>query len=72
MINYLLHVGVEEHIYSAMDTGDASFLNNLKANCPAKEKIRLRTGTQIIIVKNIDVVGNLANGTRGVVIGFTR
>ena len=63
---------VEEHSYTAVDSGEGSYLHLLKQNCPAKEHLKLRTGTQIIIVKNVNVANNLANGTRGVVCGFTR
>ena len=61
-----------EQVFSAIDTGDSEYLNNLKHHCPAKSSIRLRVGAQVVIVKNIDVQRNLANGTRAVVVGFTK
>lgn len=38
--------------------------------CPVVERIELCIGAQVMLVKNIDLACGLANGSRGVVIGF--
>ena len=56
--------------YAAQDDGDGSFLDSLKKNCPAPEVLRLRIGAQVMLLKNLDAVGGLVNGSRGVVSEF--
>ena len=60
----------DDHVYHAQDGGEPAFLNQLVRNCAADEIITLREGAQVILLKNLDVVNGLVNGSRGVVIGF--
>lgn len=40
-------------------------------DCPAEKSIELRVGAQVLLLKNVADYGNLVNGSRGVVIGFS-
>jgi ATP-dependent DNA helicase PIF1 len=44
--------------------------NKFKKYCPVSERIELCVGAQVMLVKNIDLYCGLANGSRGVVMGF--
>jgi ATP-dependent DNA helicase PIF1 len=43
----------------------------MNKNCIAPEVLELVIGAQVMLTKNIDVEAGLANGSRGVVVGFT-
>ena len=40
-------------------------------DCPAQEKLTLRVGAKVILLKNLDQHAGLVNGCRGVVTGFS-
>lgn len=42
----------------------------LQNTCPAKSKIELKVGCQVILMKNLRVAQGLCNGSRGVVVKF--
>jgi ATP-dependent DNA helicase PIF1 len=46
-------------------------INKSRKNILAPDTIELCVGAQVMLVYNIDVEGGLANGSKGVVIGFT-
>ena len=46
-------------------------VNKFKKNCPVDERIELCVDAQVMLVKNIDLPSGLANGSRGIVTGFT-
>jgi hypothetical protein len=52
--------------------GDERQLGTLSRNCPAPAKLELKVGAQVMLLKNSDVGRGLANGARGVVVGFER
>jgi hypothetical protein len=58
--------------YRAIDSGEVGYLQMLQKYCPAKDKINLKIGAQVILVKTIDASIGLVNGAKGVVIDFTR
>jgi ATP-dependent DNA helicase PIF1 len=57
-----------DYPYTAIDTGDTKTLNQL---CPAGEKLTLKKNCQVMLLKNLDVAGNLVNGSRGCIVGFS-
>lgn len=44
----------------------------LQKYCPAKDKLSLKIGAQVILVKTIDPTIGLVNGAKGVIVDFTR
>ena len=48
----------------------ASVIEKFKKNCTAPEKLQICIGTQVMLLKNLDLPKGLANGSRGVVIEF--
>lgn len=55
-------------VYLAKDSGPRQ---DLLKECQARPVTKLKRGAQVILLKNLDTRSGLANGTRGVVIGFT-
>jgi ATP-dependent DNA helicase PIF1 len=46
------------------------FLQHLKKNCPAPERLILKINAQVMLLKNLSIEDQLINGSRGVIIGF--
>lgn len=50
--------------------GSDGFLKQLQKSCQAPDRLQLKVGTQVILLKNISVDMGLVNGSRGVVVEF--
>lgn len=48
----------------------AGVIEKFKKSCNAPEILQLCVGVQVMLLKNLDLTNGLANGSRGVVIGF--
>lgn len=56
--------------FNAVDDGAGEELRTLQRGCPAAAILRLRLGTAVILLKNLEVTRGLVNGSPGVVVGF--
>ena len=61
----------EERRFISRDKGEGAHLSAIQKNCLAPETLRLKIGAQVMLLWNIEPLGGLANGTMGVVVGFT-
>ena len=50
--------------FPAEDTGHDPFLSTLQKNCSADQRLTLKQGAQVILLKNIDPKRGLVNGAR--------
>ena len=44
----------QEQDYTAVDSGDQPYLSTLQANCPAKLKLKLKIGAQVVFIVNFE------------------
>lgn len=61
---------MEIKIYEYVKDKEAA-LEKFRKNCIAPETLQLCIGAQVMLLYNLDLESKLANGSRGVVIGFT-
>ena len=61
----------QEVIFYAKDTGESKCSEFFDKNCPAPKILKLKKGTQVMLLVNLDVQGGLVNGSIGVVEGFS-
>lgn len=57
--------------YMATDSGIPSALAVIQKNCLAPAELELREGSQVMLLKNLDPLAGFANGSVGVVTGFS-
>jgi ATP-dependent DNA helicase PIF1 len=62
----------ESKEYTATDTGEPSSLYMLQSNCTAKQKLVLKVGAQVILLRTLSAEDGLVNGAKGVVVKFSR
>lgn len=62
----------DSEYFQARDTGRPGPLATLQANCLAPETLELKIGAQVMLLKNVDVPGGLANGSIGKVTEFSK
>lgn len=58
--------------FSAADSGRPDFIEKMDKNGTVSSRLVLKAGSQVILLKNIDVPKGLVNGAKGVVLGFRR
>jgi ATP-dependent DNA helicase PIF1 len=58
--------------FTASDSGDEVFLRMLQSHCPARQRLELRAGAQVILVKTTAATEGLVNGARGIITGFAK
>lgn len=56
-------------IFQSIDS-DPNQSSLLESQTPVVSRLVLKVGTQVMLMKNLDVSRGLVNGARGVVIGF--
>jgi len=72
-INYekLNELKGEKHKYYARDEGENEHYRGIMSrNCNAPDRLVLKVGAQVMLLKNLDVPNGLCNGSRGVVTAF--
>lgn len=60
-----------EQIYQKRDSGNPNYDKYFDKNCPAPAVLRLKVGTQVMLLVNVSVEDGLVNGSMGVVEGFS-
>ena len=60
----------ETQEYISVDSGEESYLKYFQKSCPAKDKIQLKIGSQVMLIKTINVSKGLVNGAKGIIINF--
>jgi len=61
---------MEIKVYDCVNDKQAT-LDKFKKYCTAQETLQLCIGAQVMLLYNLDLEDKLANGSRGVVVGFT-
>lgn len=68
---YLNELNSKEVIYSAVFEGQKDKIEILKKNCIAKEYLNLKTGSQVMMLKNTYQKDGIINGSTGIVVDFS-
>lgn len=61
----------QEKIFTMVGEGFGALVDGLKKSCLALEQLKLKTGAEVMFIRN-DVLGTYVNGTRSVVVGFDK
>lgn len=67
----LLNISEELHSWSAIDNGDERGIRLLQQNCIAPDLLNLKKGAQVMLLVNVSPENGLANGSLGVVTGYS-
>jgi len=60
------------HNFTSYDTGSKELLENLDRDCPAMQKLVLKVGAQVVLLRKLEKHEGLVNGSRGVVVDFVK
>ncbi len=60
-----------EHVFEAQYDGNLNKIEFLKSNCIAQDKLYLKLGAQVIMLKNTYQKQGIINGSNGIVVGFS-
>ena len=66
--SFLAKLPGEEKVYTAVDSGQNPYKQNMNKYCIAMDTLVLKEKAQVMLLKNISE--ELINGSRGVVVGF--
>ncbi|CAM9444241.1 unnamed protein product, partial [Laminaria digitata] len=69
-VQELSKLGGQPEFYDAIDSGDKTYLRQLQNHCAASERIELKVGAKVLLLKNVDSSNQLVNGATGVVMEF--
>ncbi|MFT6332174.1 MAG: ATP-dependent DNA helicase PIF1 [Lentimonas sp.] len=69
---YLKQIPAESQIFTAKFSGDARRIEFLRKNCIAGDKLELKTGAQVMMLKNTYQKDGIMNGSLGVIQGFSK
>ncbi len=61
----------QEQVYTSRDSGDPRYSAFFDKNCPAPTVLRLKPGTQVMLLHNLEVGAGLVNGAMGKIMGFS-
>lgn len=62
----------EARVFAARDRAINDTMKAQLKHCQAPAQLELKVGAQVMLLKNLDLERGLANGSRGVVVGFQR
>eukprot|EP01133_Synstelium_polycarpum_P010323 gene10323-12035_t len=62
----------EPVVFTSMDSGDKELIENLERDCPAPNKLTLKVGAQVVLLRKMEGNQKLVNGSRGVVVEFAK
>lgn len=66
----LAKVSGASKFYDAIDTGIPTFVEQLRKNCIAPQRLELKVGAQVMLLKNLSTETGLVNGAMGKVTRF--
>jgi hypothetical protein len=69
-LSMLQHCAGESETFAAIDSGGENFLATLRKHSSWPDRVELRVGAQVVLLKNKDAEMGLVNGATGVVTAF--
>ena len=59
-------------VFIAIDSGEDVYVRMLQSHCPARQRLELKLGSQVILVKSTAALEGLVNGARGMITNFVK
>ena len=69
--DHLKKIASNSQVFSAKFSGDSTKIDFLRKNCLAGEKLELKVGAQVMMIKNTYQKDGIINGSLGIVRGFS-